>query len=124
VKSVRAFASSQASPNVVTDIVTGVQSSQFPKQKSSMDPTKFPVSAIPLNHTQYGPITDENLRGLNSGKVALVTGGARGECVIKSIGRIDPCRGSCRSIMLACVCPVDFSDFNVNVNASTDDPQL
>ncbi|OCT53130.1 Secoisolariciresinol dehydrogenase [Cladophialophora carrionii] len=43
-----------------------------------MDPTKFPVSAIPLNHAQYGPITDENLRGINAGKVALVTGGARG----------------------------------------------
>ena len=43
-----------------------------------MDPAKFPKSAIPLNHAQYGPITDDNLKGINKGKVALVTGGARG----------------------------------------------
>ncbi|KIY00152.1 uncharacterized protein Z520_03837 [Fonsecaea multimorphosa CBS 102226] len=43
-----------------------------------MDPTKFGVSSIPLNHAPYGPITDEKLKGLNQGKVALVTGGARG----------------------------------------------
>jgi NAD(P)-dependent dehydrogenase (short-subunit alcohol dehydrogenase family) len=43
-----------------------------------MDPSKFPESAVPLNHAQYGPITDANLKGINAGKVALVTGGARG----------------------------------------------
>jgi hypothetical protein len=44
-----------------------------------MDPARFPVSSVPLNHAQYGPITDENLKGINKGKVALVTGGARGK---------------------------------------------
>ncbi|KAH0830901.1 hypothetical protein AYO21_11547 [Fonsecaea monophora] len=43
-----------------------------------MDPSKYGVSSIPLNHAPYGPITDDKLKGLNQGKVALVTGGARG----------------------------------------------
>jgi hypothetical protein len=53
-----------------------------------MDPSKFPVSAIPLNHAQYGPITDENLRGINKGKVALVTGGARGKSIMSLLSPI------------------------------------
>ena len=50
-----------------------------------MDPAKFPKSAVPLNHAQYGPITDENLKGINKGKVAVVTGGARGEYVPSTV---------------------------------------
>ena len=53
-----------------------------------MDPALFPVSAIPLNHAQYGPITDGKLKGINKGKVALVTGGARGMFALNSLVRL------------------------------------
>lgn len=43
-----------------------------------MDPSKFPVSTTPLNHAPYGPITTEYTAGINKGKVAVVTGAARG----------------------------------------------
>ncbi|KAJ4509691.1 hypothetical protein HRR83_006995 [Exophiala dermatitidis] len=43
-----------------------------------MDPAKFGISSIPLNHAPYGPIKPENLKGANQGKVAVVTGAARG----------------------------------------------
>ena len=43
-----------------------------------MDPSKFPVSRIPLHHAPYGPITSEKLHGANRGKVAVVTGAGRG----------------------------------------------
>jgi len=43
-----------------------------------MDPAKFGISTIPLNHTYYGPITPESLAGKNSGKIAVVTGASRG----------------------------------------------
>ena len=43
-----------------------------------MDPSKFPVSRIPLKHAPYGPITPENLKDANKGKVAVITGAGRG----------------------------------------------
>jgi len=43
-----------------------------------MDPVRFGISTIPLNHEPYGPIKPENLVGANKGKVAVVTGAARG----------------------------------------------
>jgi len=46
--------------------------------RKSMDPAKFGISTIPLNHTYYGPITPESLAGKNSGKIAVVTGASRG----------------------------------------------
>lgn len=46
-----------------------------------MDPAKYPASKIPLNHAPYGPLTEENLKGANQGKIAVVTGAARGSWV-------------------------------------------
>ena len=43
-----------------------------------MDPAQFGYSTIPLQHDPYGPILPENLRGTNSGKVAIITGAGRG----------------------------------------------
>lgn len=43
-----------------------------------MDPKDFGVSTLPLHHEPYGPILIENLVGANAGKVAVVTGAARG----------------------------------------------
>lgn len=43
-----------------------------------MDPSKFPVSRIPLKHEPYGPILLQKLKGANRGKVAVVTGAGRG----------------------------------------------
>jgi hypothetical protein len=43
-----------------------------------MDPAKFGISTIPLNHTYYGPVNPESLAGKNSGKIAVVTGASRG----------------------------------------------
>lgn len=43
-----------------------------------MDPNEFGTSTVPLQHAPYGPITEENLKGANKGKVAVVTGAAQG----------------------------------------------
>ncbi|KAJ5385555.1 hypothetical protein N7517_003466 [Penicillium concentricum] len=43
-----------------------------------MDPNDFGVSTIPLHHSPYGPLKPENLIGANKGKIAVVTGAARG----------------------------------------------
>ena len=43
-----------------------------------MDPSKFPVSTTPLNHEPYGPLTEAKTAGINKGKLAVVTGAARG----------------------------------------------
>jgi NAD(P)-dependent dehydrogenase (short-subunit alcohol dehydrogenase family) len=43
-----------------------------------MDPAEFGVSTLPLQHSPYGPITPESLKGANTGKVAVVTGAAQG----------------------------------------------
>jgi len=43
-----------------------------------MDPSEFGVSTLPLQHAPYGSITEEALRGKNTGKIAVVTGAARG----------------------------------------------
>jgi NAD(P)-dependent dehydrogenase (short-subunit alcohol dehydrogenase family) len=43
-----------------------------------MDPSLFPVSDPPLNHAPYGPILPHALKGTLRGKVAVVTGAARG----------------------------------------------
>ncbi len=43
-----------------------------------MDPSKFPISGIPLKHAPYGPITHEKLKSANGGKVAVITGAGRG----------------------------------------------
>ncbi|KIV80342.1 hypothetical protein PV11_07848 [Exophiala sideris] len=43
-----------------------------------MDPKKFGISSVPLKHAPYGPIVPEKLKGANKGKVAVVTGAARG----------------------------------------------
>lgn len=43
-----------------------------------MDPKDFGISTLPLNHVPYGPILTEALVGANAGKVAVVTGAARG----------------------------------------------
>lgn len=43
-----------------------------------MDPAEFGYSTLPLQHAPYGPITPENLKNANSGKVAVVTGAAQG----------------------------------------------
>ncbi|KAK5270911.1 hypothetical protein LTR96_004189 [Exophiala xenobiotica] len=43
-----------------------------------MDPVKYGVSSVPLNHEPYGPIKPEVLKGANKDKVAVVTGAARG----------------------------------------------
>ncbi|KAL2828861.1 hypothetical protein BJY01DRAFT_255208 [Aspergillus pseudoustus] len=43
-----------------------------------MDPSQYLSSTVPLHHEPYGPIRSEILRGANSGKVAVVTGAARG----------------------------------------------
>lgn len=44
-----------------------------------MDPAKFGISTIPLNHTYYGPVTPDKLVGKNGGKIAVVTGASRGD---------------------------------------------
>ncbi|KAF2021503.1 NAD(P)-binding protein [Aaosphaeria arxii CBS 175.79] len=43
-----------------------------------MDPNEFGHSTIPLQHNPYGPITPASLQSANEGKVAVVTGSARG----------------------------------------------
>jgi len=43
-----------------------------------MDPSLFPVSDPALNHAPYGPILPSALKGTLKGKIALVTGAARG----------------------------------------------
>ncbi|KAI1628601.1 3-oxoacyl-reductase [Exophiala viscosa] len=43
-----------------------------------MDPAKYGISSVPLKHAPYGPIVPEKLKGANKGKVAVVTGAARG----------------------------------------------
>lgn len=48
-----------------------------------MDPDPSPRSTLPLHHEPYGPIRPECLRGANTGKVAVVTGAARGMPFIK-----------------------------------------
>ena len=50
-----------------------------PSQKLEMDPSQFPISTIPLNHSPYGPLKAEQIAGINKGKVAVVTGGGNGE---------------------------------------------
>lgn len=52
-----------------------------------MDPVKFGVSTIPLNHAPYGTIKPENLVGANKGKVAVVTGAARGRSFLGTTGQ-------------------------------------
>ncbi|EXJ66672.1 uncharacterized protein A1O5_10343 [Cladophialophora psammophila CBS 110553] len=43
-----------------------------------MDPSEFAISAVPLQHTPYGPLVPEKIVGKNKGKVAVVTGAAQG----------------------------------------------
>lgn len=43
-----------------------------------MDPSKFKLSTLPLNHTVYGAISRERLMGANANKLAVITGAGRG----------------------------------------------
>ena len=43
-----------------------------------MDPSKFPISRIPLHHAPYTPILPTTLQNTNTNKVAIITGAARG----------------------------------------------
>jgi NAD(P)-dependent dehydrogenase (short-subunit alcohol dehydrogenase family) len=43
-----------------------------------MDPAQFGTSTLPMQHAPYGPILPDALQGVNSGKVALVTGAGQG----------------------------------------------
>lgn len=44
-----------------------------------MDPAEFGISTLPLYHDPYPAISSEALANANVGKVAVVTGAARGD---------------------------------------------
>lgn len=43
-----------------------------------MDPKDFKISTVQLKHEPYGPLVPEALAGVHKGKVAVITGAARG----------------------------------------------
>lgn len=43
-----------------------------------MDPAEFGISTLPLHHHPYTAISSETLANTNVGKVAIITGAARG----------------------------------------------